>query len=140
MPSDTDEQLPTSIAIALGVVDAVAVGAAAYLVFESATLAVVFGALSGAGGYFLLTGLVGADSTDDAAADDRGVAGTGLNPTALGIALSNAAVGGFAAAFVVGVESLVVAGIVGAGVPGYGIGMVFARANEASDSGTPAAD
>jgi len=136
MPSDTDEQLPTSIAIALGVADAAALGVAAYLVFESAPLAVALGALSGAGGYFLLSGLIGDDTTDDA--DDRGVAGTGLDPTALGIALSNAAVGGFAAALVVGVESLVVAGIVGAGVPGYGLGLLFSRANDGEESGVAA--
>lgn len=102
--------------------------------FESAPFAVVLGALSGVGGYFLLPGLLGANSTDDAAADDRGVAGTGLDPTALGLALSNAAVGGFAAAFVVGVDPLVAAGVLGAGVLGYGLGLLMAGEIEAADA------
>jgi hypothetical protein len=139
MPSSTDERLPTSIALALGVADAAAVGVAAYIVFAYAPLAVVLGSLSGAGGYLLLMGLVGADATDDAAADDRGVAGTGLAPTALGVALSNAAVGGFAAAFVVGVDPLVAAGVLGAGLPGYVVGTLLAGEFDA-DAATAGGD
>lgn len=132
MPSDSDERIPTSIALALGIVDAAAVGVAAYLVFEYAPLAVMLGTLSGIGGYFLLSGLLGGDSTDDA--DDRGVAGTGLNSVALGIALSNGAVGGFAAAFVVGVEPLVAAGVLGAGLPGYLMGLLMAGEIDAAET------
>lgn len=138
MPSSTDERLPTSIALALGVADAAAVAVAAFLVFEYVPLAAVLGALSGVGGYLLLTGLVGGD-TADGPADDRGVAGTGLAPTALGVALSNAAVGGFAAAFVVGVDPLVAAGVLGAGLPGYVVGTLLAGEIDA-DAATAGAD
>lgn len=136
MSARSDDGLPSSVAAGFAAVDAAAIGYAAYLVFEHVPLAAVLGVLSGSGGYLLVEGLVGADDGDDA--DDRGVAGTGLNPVALGVALSNAAVGGFAAAFAVGVAPLVAAGIVGAGVPGYFLGTLLAEGVEADRAATAA--
>lgn len=133
--SARNDGLPSSVAAGFAAVDAAAIGFAAYLVFEHVPLAAVLGVLSGAGGYLLIEGLLGSDG---GAADDRGVAGTGLNQVPLGVALSNAAVGGFAAAFAVGVESLVVGGIVGAGVPGYFLGTLLAAEVEAGRDATTA--
>jgi len=134
--SARNDGLPSSVAAGFAAVDAAAIGFAAYMVFDHAPLAAVLGALSGGGGYLLVEGLLG---DDDGAADDRGVAGTGLDQVALGVALSNAAVGGFAAAFAVGVESLVVGGIVGAGIPGYFLGTLLAAEVE-DDRAATAAD
>jgi hypothetical protein len=134
MSTRANDGLPSSVVAGFAAVDAAAIGYAAHLVFEHLPLAATLGVLSGAGGYLLIEGLLGAD--DDA--DDRGVAGTGLDPVALGVALSNAAVGGFAAAFALGVESLVVGGIVGAGIPGYFLGTLLADGVDADRAATPA--
>ena len=132
MSSDDATAIPSAAITLFALLDAAAIGTAAYLVFEAPAVAALLGALSGAGGYLLLPGLLGRSND----APERGFAGTGLDRTALGLALSNAAIGGFVGGFVGDPPLYILGGALALAVPGYGFGLVFVSAMESEASPT----